>query len=79
MKNYHDSTERDKFQTSMEWCCIFYNDIKYLIGGLEKLTYLDKLDENEKLLIVSLISTMLRTADEKLDIHFNKSLVSYRF
>ena len=60
----------------MEWCCLFYNDIKYLIGGLEKLTYQDKLEEGDKILLVSLIATMLKTADENLEVHFNKALVS---
>ena len=59
----------------MEACCIFHNDTQWLIRGLKILSVMNKMNEKDKLLSVSLIANLQRASEEQLKIQINNTQV----
>ena len=61
-------------QNSFEQCCIFQNDIRFLIGGIRRMN--NVMDQEERLYCVSLVANFQYAAEEKMNLHITAQIVS---
>ena len=61
-----------KFDVDLAAAVLYYSDIQWLIGGIAKLTHLNKLEENEKLKVKK-----TKTIQKELLIYFKIKLRAF--
>lgn len=61
-----------RFETDYKLASLYYSDVQWMIGGLAKLTHLNKFGELEKLSIVSLIPRLQNSATTVISIHLER-------